>query len=476
MNRALALATLALTACGACGNDEGTALTVEQLQDPEACMSCHPKHTEQWMASMHAYASEDPVFVAMNRRGQRETHNGLGTFCVKCHAPMAVELGLTQGFDFDPAALPARAKGVTCYFCHNVKSVAADHNNGLVLANDRTMRGGVKDPVAIGAHGAAYDKQMDAKLNQSEICGACHDVTTPAPHDVPIERTFEEWKTTFFSQADPAHHLTCGSCHMSSTTGLIADVPGTPVKSRTNGFHEHLWPGIDQALTPFPGLDAMAAGIKRDLDGAIGVIGPAPLTSPVQPGGICLDPPGVISVRMDSIGTAHNWPSGSAQDRRAWLEVQAFDAANNVVFQSGVVGDRQDPDDVLATDPTLVGLWDRTFKDDGTPAHFFWEVAKVQPVTLKPPVTLDKNSPAFDHSMTARLTVGPSFTQIDHITARVRIRPLSYALLNDLVASGDLAADIPAQMKTLDIKGTMATWSKATKGTGPATNTNCAPH
>ena len=58
---------------------------------------------------MHAYAADDPVFVAMNKRGQRETNGELGTFCVKCHAPMAVANGtITEAnvanFDLDDAA------------------------------------------------------------------------------------------------------------------------------------------------------------------------------------------------------------------------------------------------------------------------------------------------------------------------------------------------------------------------------------
>jgi nitrate/TMAO reductase-like tetraheme cytochrome c subunit len=424
---------------------------------------------------MHAYASEDPVFVAMNKRGQRETGGMLGTFCVKCHAPMAVELGLTDGTNFDPAQLPAAAKGVTCYFCHNVTSVADTHNNGLVLANDQTMRGGVTRPVASSAHRSAYDKQMDSTINQSEICGSCHDVVTP--RGVELERTYKEWQTTFFSEPDPAHHLTCGSCHMPSSTDVIADAPGLSVKSRNNGFHEHQWPAIDQALTPFPEAAAQAAGIQRDLDPSIAIVGPASLTSTVQPGGICLDPPGTLSIRLDSIGTAHMWPSGAAQDRRAWLEVIAYqsvdDNPNAIVFQSGNVPEGMDPEQI--NDPNLFGLWDRTFKDDGTPAHFFWDVATVDSKLLRAPVTLDKNSPAFDHSSTVRFTLGAAYTTVDHITARVRIRPLAYALLDDLVRSGDLAAATASQMRTLDILGTQSVWTKATKGTGPAINTNCNP-
>src|SRR3954465_428275 len=61
-------------------------LSLEKLMDPETCKGCHPKHYEEWSGSMHAYAAVDPVFNAMNKRGQRETSGQLGKFCVQCHA------------------------------------------------------------------------------------------------------------------------------------------------------------------------------------------------------------------------------------------------------------------------------------------------------------------------------------------------------------------------------------------------------
>ena len=54
---------------------------------------------------MHAYASDDPVFRAMNERGQRETDGGLGSFCIQCHAPIAVHEGATSnGLNLDQVA------------------------------------------------------------------------------------------------------------------------------------------------------------------------------------------------------------------------------------------------------------------------------------------------------------------------------------------------------------------------------------
>ena len=53
----------------ACADDEKPGLTREQLLDPESCRTCHPTHYREWASSMHAYAVDDPVFQAMNRRG-----------------------------------------------------------------------------------------------------------------------------------------------------------------------------------------------------------------------------------------------------------------------------------------------------------------------------------------------------------------------------------------------------------------------
>src|SRR5688572_14203510 len=132
-----AASMLLLTACA----DEPAAKRSypqpSELYDSKACARCHPTHYDEWSASMHAYAAEDPVFLAMNQRGQEETDYTLGTFCVNCHAPLAVRLGLTTDGTNLPS-LPPEVRGVTCYFCHNVESVEGTHNNPLSLSDDVT--------------------------------------------------------------------------------------------------------------------------------------------------------------------------------------------------------------------------------------------------------------------------------------------------------------------------------------------------
>jgi hypothetical protein len=470
-----------LVLLAACGGDK---LPVKTLEDPNTCSECHMQHYTQWSGSMHAYASDDPVMLAMNKRGQRDTQNQLGKFCLQCHAPMAVALGIVtdaNAADFDPTTLPPQARGITCYFCHNVKKVIDDHNNGLQLALDQTMRGAVHDPVDSPAHDSTYDKMMDAYTDQSVMCGSCHDVVTP--RGVALERTYTEWQGSIFSTTDPARELpkTCTACHMQSdpSTTVIADKPGLAVKSRTDSFHLHEWPAIDQAMIDFPETATQTAAIQEILDPALLIVGGAPVAGGAAPGGICLDPPGTLTVRMVTGTPGHMYPSGAAQDRRTWLELIAYDSNNNILFQSGTVADGTDPDP--AADPSLIGFWDRTYQDSGMPAHFFWDVATVQSKLLLPPVTFDPSVMGYDHSTTATFNLGPQYTNIEKITARLRTRPLPFATLDELVSTGDLDASIASKFRdpkyTLGSVYGTAVWTKDTKGMGIGSmNTNCNPN
>jgi hypothetical protein len=472
---------LMIVALAACGGDPK--FSVEKLQDPNTCMECHPKHFDQWSGSMHAYASVDPVFVAMNKRGQRETNGQLGTFCVQCHAPMAVALGTItneNAKDFDLSTLAPAEKGVTCFFCHDVEKITDDHNNPLVLAMDDTMRGGARNPADSPAHNSAYDDKMDGPTNKSAACGACHDLVTPAPKNVHLERTFAEWSASLFAHDDPQQllPLTCSGCHMGSSNQPIAEKPGLKVPGRENAFHEHMWLGVDRALQDdWPQKPEQLEAIHRDLDGAIQVVGLKPIVG-FPKGGICLTPAngGELAVRVDSIQVGHMFPSGASQDRRAWLEVKAYDVNGAVVFSSGAdVPDGKDPETI--SDPFLFGFWDKMFTDSSktVPAHFFWDVGDETSVLLRPAVTNDPNDPRIDHSSTAKFPIdGVTRAKIDRITTRVLIQPLPFETLDLLVQSGDLDPAVVArpELRPLEIPGATREWTKATAD--PITL--CNPH
>lgn len=467
MNRLLAVCIV----LAACSDDAGPAFPVEQLKDPNTCMECHPTHNTEWSGSMHAYAATDPVFRAMHKRGQREKPD-LGLFCVSCHAPMAVQNGTiteanVKDFDFD--TLSPADDGITCFFCHNVERVNGDHNNPLQLAMDQTMRGGIKNPVSNKAHHSAYAELMDNDFddNTSAMCGACHDIVNQA--GVHVERTFLEWQGSIFAtNPDKSARVSCGSCHMEPFDGVVADAPG--VTSRPFGRHDHQFPAIDQALVDFPQRAEQDMAVRSFLEGSSKIVGAARVPGTAPPGGICVQPDGLF-VRIDGIGIGHNFPSGSAFDRRAWLEVNAYDAevGGNVIFSSGVVPDGMDPEDIA--DPNLLGLWDRAKKANGEKAHFLWEVASIEdrrdPLgrladVLTPATTNVATEPEFDHSVKKLFTAAaPLRLQIKRVEARLLVRPVAYEVLHDLEASGDLDLSSLAPLNTLVVS--TSTWLDSTK-------------
>lgn len=442
------LAVLALV-LAACGGDD--ALPVAELMDPETCATCHPKHYAEWQSSMHAYAADDPVFLAMNRAGQAETGGALGSFCVGCHAPVALAQGLTTD-GTNLADVPRWAKGVTCYFCHNAVEVAGEHNNPIRLAEDQTMRSGLRDPIRSPAHRSAYSNLLDAtKPTSSPLCGSCHDIVTPG--GVHLERTFAEWKTTIFASAEPRQQLSCAACHMVATTDVIATGPGFTAPLRNFGRREHTFAGVDVALTPWPGRELQDAAIERDL-------------AALLIARLCVLPVdgGRIDYRLDNVGAGHMFPSGATADRRAWVELRAYDASGAVVFETGVAPTATpDADPEQWGDPNLWALDTVTRDSAGVRTEKFWRVATIDhPGNLLPPaVTTDPSDPRFYHAVERSFPVGPRFAEVVRVTARVRLRPIPNQLIADLLAEGHLDVDVRPAIPTHEVPSATLEWTSA---------------
>lgn len=445
MKRALVLLPLLAVAIGAavaCGPDAGEpepTLTGQALLDPKSCLPCHERHVREWSGSMHAYAAEDPVFVAMNARMQRETGGQNKDFCVGCHAPMAVRTGATvDGTNL--AQVPSHLKGVTCVFCHEASSVEGTHNNPLKLAGDGVMRGAYADPARSSPHRAARSPLHDREdLSSSQLCGACHDVVTP--HGAHIERTFAEWKSSLYAQNAPTSQLTCGKCHMTGRTDVAAEAEGVPVRT----VHDHSMPAVDIALTPWPEAAEQRRRVQEFLDGSL-IAKLCVLQTPQGP---------TADITLDNAFAGHGFPSGANQDRRAWVEVVAW-REGQVVFQSGVVPDRKAVEKI--DDPNLWLLRDTIYDRSGKETHMFWEAARVEPAQLPPAVTNDPLDPRFYHQV--KRTYALPFPPPDRLTMRVRMRPMDFALLDDLVASGDLAPEILDRIPTFDLASTVKEWTK----------------
>lgn len=419
----------------------------DTMLDPQTCVACHSDHYKDWAGSMHAYASDDPVFLAMNARGQRETNGQLGSFCVKCHAPMALHEGATTD-GTNLASVPQKLKGVTCFFCHTMDSVTGSHDAAVGLADDLVMRGEYSDPVANTAHASSSDPLHDRdRIESAAMCGACHDIVTPA--GAAIERTYAEWQTSTF--ASTVGGETCAQCHMDQSTSKvpIAQAPGVSPRY----YHAHDFPSVDVALDPsFPNTAAEKQTVLSFLQITLQTA-------------LCVTQGGGVRVIVDNVSAGHFFPSGASQDRRAFAEVVAYQGGQPF-YQSGVVPDAT-PVVSIPDDPDLWLLRDCMFAGadgGGGQVDMFWQAASTQGNELPMPVTTDPTDPRYyqthvyqryPRGLNAVLPKVP-----DQVTLRIRLQPIGLDVLDDLVQSGDLDPSVAAAMPTFDV-APLLTWTPA---------------
>jgi Cytochrome c554 and c-prime len=462
------LVGLGMLACD--GSSESAvrpALTRDELLNPETCKDCHPKHYTEWSASMHAYASKDPVFLAMNKRGQEETNGTLGKFCVQCHMPMALHENKIADFA-NVEQVPEALQGVTCYFCHNATSVGVPHNNAnITLGDDNIMRAALDHALIPSVHKVQFSNNHDPEVKDSSVmCGTCHDIQNQQGFH--LENTLSEYETTTFARADPASFQSCQNCHMPradvpQAAALSSGYPG--VFTRVRDVHDHLFPAVDVPLTDFPHADALREAVEKcELPSSIVFFNVA-LRSPL----------GDFEVQIET-QAGHAQPSGATQDRRLWLEIDYFDDAGKLLYSDGVIPDGQveEPDGQPAH-PCM--LRDRVAGVDGKETHMFWEAATSISSKLIPPPT---NNMAGGHTQTCYFRPRQLGTPVPRMEMRLRMRPVGVDVLQDLVASGHLASEFVAKMPTMTVDRRVATYD-ATPGVrayhvDQTTPTDCATY
>jgi hypothetical protein len=262
---------------------------------------------------------------------------------------------------------------------------------------------------------------------------------------VHLERTFKEYEESLFAKEGPGFE-TCSGCHMPGRPGRAAQ--GSALPERTT--HEHLWPGVDVALSDFPDRQAQRMAVE------------CALSANARVAAIEQDGFGGFTVALET-SAGHSQPSGTALDRRLWVEFIAYDASGGVLFQSGVIGDREreekDASDP-AYDPQLTLYRDWIYDAQGTPKHMFWEAQKS---TLYPNGYVSLTLPAATslgvaHTLQASYRV-PRFREIARVTVRLRMRPVGIDVLEDLVASGDLDRAVIAEMPTFTLHGASVEWT-----------------
>ncbi len=328
-----------------------------------SCQPCHPRHYEEWLASVHAASRRPPLSPAGSFRHPPGKDGSLDEpLCRPCHSgdPQSAIAARRPGVQVGLAHAAERA--VTCTVCHQ-------------FAEDRIPRPQydaagklIADPRPLSAR---RDRRFHEGLKPVEqlrggaLCGPCHQVV--APNGVEIDRTYAQYLASPYTARDTG----CITCHMESYGGAM--VPDGIFHGQ---LHRHDVIGVDVATNPVPSIDSQLSRVTLFLRSASALFVEEPVAVVA---GRALRLP----VEVVNSGAGHNFPAGPPGARRLWLEVDARLDDGRQLLRSGASRAGELDDDAGATDEQLVDFTDRFVDADGREVPFWWQAARVEERSLR---------------------------------------------------------------------------------------------
>lgn len=259
---------------------------------------------------------------------------------------------------------------------------------------------------------------------------------------------FLEYKQSMFSYDKPETTDSCVGCHMDR----IGEEDYIAVNTMLNetllppkrDHHEHRWAAVDIALTDFPHQEQQRIATECELHQSIQVVA-------LEVGEF-----GEFTVRLET-QAGHAQPSGAAQDRRLWAEFIAYDAADNVIFESGTIADgevEERPGEDRPNRQQLKMFRDHLIGVDGNEVHMFWKAKKDSMSSLLLPGKTPKDTV---HYTDVRFMI-PRVQKPARAVFRMRMRPMGLDVLQSLVESGDLEPKFLERVPTFTLNQTWIEW------------------
>ncbi|MDO9266294.1 MAG: multiheme c-type cytochrome [Sulfurimonas sp.] len=320
------------------------------------CKSCHSEIFKQWSNSNHKHmAGSNPYYMVMETLAGEVEGQEFRKWCMSCHNPSALSLGhpkTTHAMDgnlvgnehFESGAKTLLndfkehgnfrvEEGVSCITCHQIKEAKSKGNASFTLSLDREKYLLEDSKYDLGrwfseklinanpkVHKESYSKEL---YKESRYCASCHDEFHPQ-NGIKIVSTFQEWeKSPFNNPKDKTKHKSCIDCHMTyMKDGKFAPLRGTStdggvikddVKVHYFAGSNHFLAGLRDKVHEEQTLQLLRTSAKLDV--AI--------------------KDGVLEVGVKNVGAGHHLPTGVADFREMWLEVEVKDKDKKLIFSSG---------------------------------------------------------------------------------------------------------------------------------------------
>lgn len=370
------------------------------LNPPEACSPCHGNYNQNvepyfvWRGSMMSHASRDPLMEALLVISNQDAPDS-GDLCLRCHLPRGWMQGRSVPTDGSQMLFTDRS-GVACDLCHrlvdliynpqqnpiedvailaNLRFPGTEFGNGMMVVDPTGARRGPFHDATSG-----HPILVSPFHREAAFCGTCHDVSNPAfekdaqgnyvPNEMnspagnfsahvlaPVERTYSEWFYSAYNSPQGIYApqfggnrdyvATCQDCHMRDVTGQGCNFGNPPIRTDLP-LHD-----MTGGSTWLPGLLAMLYPAEVD---------PAALQAGITRARYMLQNAAVLEASQQgdrlkvtvTNETGHKLPTGYPEGRRIWLNVKFFDAAHNLIGESGPY----DPDTGVLTHDTQLKIYE----------------------------------------------------------------------------------------------------------------------
>ncbi|TAN43695.1 MAG: hypothetical protein EPN22_09740 [Nitrospirae bacterium] len=341
------LSILSLAGCAAVDiilseeSDEKTVMSISgsgEFWRSSSCRGCHSKVYSQYAESMHDKSFENPVFQAQyfnevvpsikdNASMAEEAKK-----CIACHTP--VSYIKNNGYIVSKDQVNNAMAGVTCDFCHTMTGFTGkEPGNGNYISSPGDVKYG---PIpTLTDHHKAYSDFF----NKSEFCAVCHNATNH--NGIEIKSTFTEWKQSDYAKKN----IQCQDCHM-NIKGYLTGGQALFESGKVGETNWIQFKDYERLYThKFPG-----AHNKKQVEAAISVS-----ISEVNVEGEDM----TVTVLVDNTNVGHMMPTGSAELRLLWLELQVKLDNNSLIWvpaSSNIAsGEKLDIAGISASDAETIG-------------------------------------------------------------------------------------------------------------------------
>ncbi len=203
MNFRLLFLTMTIT----CAAWAATGPAMQPASSAEVCGRCHRGIYDSWKTSSHADAMQSSLFQDSLQLAEGDFGPKARKVCLGCHAPLAIQTG-DLGL-----ARKASWEGVTCDYCHSLRSVSLEGPNPTATLTPALVKSGPLKETFPSPHGTVYSAVHTTSL----VCAPCHEYKNAL--GFPVLTTYSEWQSSSYAKQGKQ----CQSCHMNRVSGEVVD-------------------------------------------------------------------------------------------------------------------------------------------------------------------------------------------------------------------------------------------------------------